>query len=150
MKSSCYFVSNHSGTSELKILLGWLLQLTLIRNSQLSWTSQSQSQSHIATDGQSVSKSWCRAPSGATPFDCLKRILSSSYIAAERTWIYGKHISRGHNPASLLARRSDLQKIRHLVSIHCCVMSPRTQKTHLPLLLLVGPCLWGCCLATRW
>jgi hypothetical protein len=25
---------------------------------------QSQSQSHIATDGQSVSKSWCRAPSG--------------------------------------------------------------------------------------
>jgi hypothetical protein len=28
-------------------------------------SSQSQSQSHIATDGQSVSKSWCRAPSGA-------------------------------------------------------------------------------------
>jgi hypothetical protein len=28
-------------------------------------TSQSKSQSHIATDGQSVSKSWCRAPSGA-------------------------------------------------------------------------------------
>jgi hypothetical protein len=26
---------------------------------------QSQSQSHIATDGQSISKSWCRAPSGA-------------------------------------------------------------------------------------
>jgi hypothetical protein len=25
---------------------------------------QSQSQSHIATDGQSVSKSWCQAPSG--------------------------------------------------------------------------------------
>jgi hypothetical protein len=25
----------------------------------------SQSQSHIATDGQSISKSWCRAPSGA-------------------------------------------------------------------------------------
>jgi hypothetical protein len=28
-------------------------------------SSQSQSQSHIATDGQSVSKFWCRAPSGA-------------------------------------------------------------------------------------
>jgi hypothetical protein len=28
-------------------------------------TVQSQSQSHIATDGQSVSKSWCRAESGA-------------------------------------------------------------------------------------
>jgi hypothetical protein len=28
MKSSCYFVFNRSGTSELKILLGPLLQLT--------------------------------------------------------------------------------------------------------------------------
>jgi hypothetical protein len=28
-------------------------------------TDQSQSQSHIATDGQSISKSWCRAPSEA-------------------------------------------------------------------------------------
>jgi hypothetical protein len=27
-------------------------------------TGKSQSQSHIATDGQSISKSWCRAPSG--------------------------------------------------------------------------------------
>jgi hypothetical protein len=27
--------------------------------------SQSQSQSHIATDGQSISKSWYQAPSGA-------------------------------------------------------------------------------------
>jgi hypothetical protein len=34
---------------------------------ELNWTPgvQRQSQSHIATDGQSVSKSWCRAPSGA-------------------------------------------------------------------------------------
>jgi hypothetical protein len=31
------------------------------RNSKLNY----QSQSHIATDGQSVSKSWCQAPSGA-------------------------------------------------------------------------------------
>jgi hypothetical protein len=29
------------------------------------WLQTSQSQSHITTDGQSVSKSWCRAPSGA-------------------------------------------------------------------------------------
>jgi hypothetical protein len=28
-------------------------------------TEVSQSQSHIATDGQSVGPSWCRAPSGA-------------------------------------------------------------------------------------
>jgi hypothetical protein len=31
----------------------------------LTIKSQSQNQSHIATDGQSVSNSWCRAPSGA-------------------------------------------------------------------------------------
>jgi hypothetical protein len=35
---------------------------------------------------------------------------SSRYIAAERTWIYRKHISRVYYPASLLARRSYLQK----------------------------------------
>jgi hypothetical protein len=37
-------------------------------NARWGWgglSSQSQSQSHIANDGQSVSKSWCRAPSGA-------------------------------------------------------------------------------------
>jgi hypothetical protein len=33
--------------------------------SQSQSQSQSQNQSHIATDGQSFSKSWCRAPSGA-------------------------------------------------------------------------------------
>jgi hypothetical protein len=33
-------------------------------NCQLS-TPESESESHIATDGQSISKSWCRAPSGA-------------------------------------------------------------------------------------
>jgi hypothetical protein len=32
---------------------------------RLETACSSQSQSHIATDGQSVSKSWCRAPSGA-------------------------------------------------------------------------------------
>jgi hypothetical protein len=32
---------------------------------RLTPVSQSQSQSYIATDGQSVSKSWCQAPSGA-------------------------------------------------------------------------------------
>jgi hypothetical protein len=42
-----------------------------------------------------------------------------------------KHMSRDRYPASLLARRSDLQK------------------TRLPLLLRVGPCLQRCCLATR-
>jgi hypothetical protein len=63
--------------------------------------------------------------------NCLEQILSLSYTAAERTWTYNKHISRDRYPASLLARRSDLQK------------------TQLPLLLLVGPCLQSCCLTTR-
>jgi hypothetical protein len=35
-------------------------------------TEQSQSQSHIATDGQSVSKSWCRAP-----FEAYDQIFST-------------------------------------------------------------------------
>jgi hypothetical protein len=53
----------------------------------------------------------------------------SCYIAAEQIWTYSKHISRDRHPISLLARQSDLQK------------------TQLPLLLLVGPCLQSCCLA---
>jgi hypothetical protein len=34
-------------------------------------TTQSQSQSYIATDGRSISKSWCRAPSGAHDQICI-------------------------------------------------------------------------------
>jgi hypothetical protein len=55
----------------------------------------------------------------------------SRYVAAERTCSYNKYISRDRYPASLLARRSD------------------PQKTKLPILLRVGPCLQSCCLATR-
>jgi hypothetical protein len=40
------------------LFTGWL-------STDYSLGCQSQSQSHIATDGQSVSKSWCWAPSGA-------------------------------------------------------------------------------------
>jgi hypothetical protein len=36
-----------------------------MQNRQLPQCRVSQSQSHIETDGQSVSLSWCRAPSGA-------------------------------------------------------------------------------------
>jgi hypothetical protein len=39
--------------------------LSFVRDNLLSNQSQSQRQSHIATDDQSVSKSWCRTPSGA-------------------------------------------------------------------------------------
>jgi hypothetical protein len=49
-----------------------------------------------------------------------------------------QRISRYRYPASLLARRLDLQKTRHVVSIHCCVTSLRTWETqHFLLLLLV-------------
>jgi hypothetical protein len=62
--------------SQLVILGCWLLTWLLWFLPRLAWTiavcqltllrqSQSQSQSHIAIDGQSISKSWCRAPSGA-------------------------------------------------------------------------------------
>jgi hypothetical protein len=54
--------------------------------------------------------------------------------AEEQTFIYSKHISRDHYPASILARQSDLQKT-HQWSLSTVVMSPRTRKTQLPLLL---------------
>jgi hypothetical protein len=80
---------------------------------------------------------------------CRQRILSLPYIAAERTWTYNKHISFDRYPSSLLPCRSDLQKTRHVVSVYCCMTSPRTRK-QLPLLLRLGPCLESFCLATRW
>jgi hypothetical protein len=47
----------------------WSLASTLLllsmTHSFSATTYSIQSQSHIATDGQSVSKCWCRAPSGA-------------------------------------------------------------------------------------
>jgi hypothetical protein len=43
--------------------LSFLLSLSVL-NADSKLTFNCQSQSHIATDGQSVSKSWCRAPSG--------------------------------------------------------------------------------------
>jgi hypothetical protein len=51
------------------------------------------------------------------------------YIAAERTCITGNTC--------------------HVITTYCCVMSPRTRKTQLSLLLRVGPCLHSCFLETR-
>jgi hypothetical protein len=48
----------HSWTLNFWILLRLIWKTTVLR------LNRSQSQSHIATDGQSISKSWCRAPSG--------------------------------------------------------------------------------------
>jgi hypothetical protein len=56
---------------------------------------------------------------------------SETYIAAERTWTYRERISRDRYVASVLARRS------------------RVQKAQNSLLLSVGPCLHRFRLATR-
>jgi hypothetical protein len=39
--------------------------IQMSRSELATGQSQSQSQSYIATDSRSISKSWCRAPSGA-------------------------------------------------------------------------------------
>jgi hypothetical protein len=60
----------------------------------------------------------------------LNRTNSVTYIVEERTRVTGNTC--------------------HVTATHRCVTSPRTRKTQPPLLLRVGPCLQGCCLATRW
>jgi hypothetical protein len=42
-----------------------IIYIWMVKSVCISRTSASKSQSHIATDGQSMSKSWCRALSGA-------------------------------------------------------------------------------------
>jgi hypothetical protein len=49
--------------NESSLLSSWLH--AKLWTPELSLLSVSQSQSHIATDGQSISESWCRNPSGA-------------------------------------------------------------------------------------
>jgi hypothetical protein len=46
-------------------ILLWNCVYSLAFTAPISLPYQSQSQSHVATDGQPVSQSWCRAPSGA-------------------------------------------------------------------------------------
>jgi hypothetical protein len=65
-------------------------------------------------------------------YDYYRLRILLTYIAEARTPTFSKHISRHCYTASLLAPRSDLQK------------------TQLPLLLRVGPCLQSCCLVTSW
>jgi hypothetical protein len=88
------------------------------------------------------------------------------YIGEERTWTYSKHISRDRYPASLLARRSDIQKTHVTWSsptaawrhrdyeknslFRCVRLSRAWPRDDVLLLLLVGTCLRSCCLAMRW
>jgi hypothetical protein len=68
------FLSSHEISSvckqEVRVSVNWVKTLWHPdNNSDRSLKAESaqmrQSQSHVATDGQSVSQSWCRAPSGA-------------------------------------------------------------------------------------
>jgi hypothetical protein len=52
-----------------------------------------------------------------------------TYRAEPRTGTYIKHITRDHSPASLLARRLDLQKTYHVITIHRCDVTADTEKT---------------------
>jgi hypothetical protein len=51
-------------------------------------TISSQSQSHIATDGQSLSKSWCRAPFGAYDqiFSTVRQLRSCFFFVGRLLW----------------------------------------------------------------
>jgi hypothetical protein len=72
MKSSCHFLLNHSETHLHSAKLKTELPES-VSNRELIWLELhfkklkpvSQSKSHIAADSESVSKFWCRVPSGA-------------------------------------------------------------------------------------
>jgi hypothetical protein len=65
-----YVAKLEISTSMIKLIGSFLSQQKLNVSVEGEYDSdseqhQSQSQSHFTTDGQSVSPSWCRAPSGA-------------------------------------------------------------------------------------
>jgi hypothetical protein len=55
-------------------------------NHWIHWAPQSQSQSHIAADGQSVSKSWCRTPSWAHGQILITLWQLRSYFVGRPPW----------------------------------------------------------------
>jgi hypothetical protein len=57
--------NSHNTYSQSNLLYSSVLLVSIRLEDSENWTVQSQSQSQIATDGQLVSKSLCRAPSGA-------------------------------------------------------------------------------------
>jgi hypothetical protein len=68
---NCFLITNFSlhffwfSDWSLRFYYSMRLTASQLRLTHASVSSQSQSQSHIATDGQSVCQSWCRTPSGA-------------------------------------------------------------------------------------
>jgi hypothetical protein len=71
-------------TDLLKAFLGSSSVNTFQRTTMEDVSQSSQSQSHIATDGQSVSKSWCRAPSGTHD-----QIFSYCYLTVTVFFLWG-------------------------------------------------------------
>jgi hypothetical protein len=122
MKSSCYFIFNHSGTSELKILLDSLLQLM--------------------TDSQLVTCN-CPRTNSVTAFTSLISTLHRPHRKHRLYCWWHHHLCRSvftkpllrnglHNPAVPLLLGTD------------------DTKTQPHLLLRVGLCLQSCCLARHW
>jgi hypothetical protein len=101
---------------------------TFVLHSPTSSSSTSRGYPLLRTDCTGCS----RNSAAATARDSdMPRVNSETYIAAERTWTYSERISRDRYVASVLARRSGVEK------------------EHNSLLLSVGPCLQRFRLATR-
>jgi hypothetical protein len=62
-----------------------------------------------------------------------------------------KHMLCVRYPASPLALWLNLQKIRHMTSTHCCVMSPQTQRKHCsPIVCCMCVCVCVAGVAYQW
>jgi hypothetical protein len=59
-----FIITINYSSSHIHLPLNDVCLTNLYEESLADLLNSSQSQSHIATDGQSASKSWCRAPSG--------------------------------------------------------------------------------------
>jgi hypothetical protein len=78
------------------------------RSTALHWLN-CQSQSHIATDGQSISNSWCRAPSAGLFFYMLLTLLTIFYCLRFETSLFvASYDSQGHGLTELTESKSKL------------------------------------------
>jgi hypothetical protein len=88
-----------------------------------------QSQSHFTTDDQSVSPSWCRAPSGA--HDQVKVTLRPTTSQSVRLITASSYIAWGRAP----------KKTSTLASAHCCLGNRPQRKPQFLRLLHASPLL---------
>jgi hypothetical protein len=107
VKSSCYFIFNHSGTSELKFF----------------WTHSSSL--------QLVCLLACsHASATTTTHNCLwTNSVTLTYIATDQTCTCSKYIPCNRYPASLLVHWSDLQKTHHFVYPLLCDVTTDMENT---------------------